>query len=207
VISSATIASSSSFEGELLTSSQSVFSMLRQVGVVLAVAIFVAGLTNNIHHKKLDVLQFANKKVEALDVPQTVKTKILNETETSINNESKEKKEGPVLVSKEQRKEIIEQNVQAILSGIPESQRDSVKATIYHKIEKQVDEDIAWRVKLVQHYSSKVSVYAKNKIATSFADLYKASIPFVLLCSLTGLIFMERRKKQAVDSLKFPTVE
>ncbi|HEY2419768.1 MAG TPA: MFS transporter, partial [Neobacillus sp.] len=59
VISTATIASSSSFEGEMLTASQSVFSMLRQVGVVLAVAIFVAGLTNNIHHKKQDVLHYA----------------------------------------------------------------------------------------------------------------------------------------------------
>jgi uncharacterized membrane protein YdbT with pleckstrin-like domain len=152
-------------------------------------------------------LHFANKKIQALDVSQTVKNKILNETKMSINNESKVRKADPVTVSREERDQIIEQNVQKALSGIPENQRDAVKTTIHQKVEKQVDKEIAVRVKAVQQYSSNVSVYAKNKIATSFADLYKASIPFVLLCSLTGLIFMERRKKKVAAALKTPAVE
>jgi EmrB/QacA subfamily drug resistance transporter len=206
VISSATIASSSSFEGELLTASQSVFSMLRQVGVVLAVAIFVAGLTNNIYHKKQDVIQFAKQKLETLDVPQTAKAKILTETKIAINTESKAQKD-PGLVTTEERQQMIEQNVQKVLSGIPEKQWSAVKDPIYQKVEKQVDEELAKKETAVKAYSNKVTDYGKTKIASSFADLYQGSIPFVLICCLTGLIFIERKRKQEFSSLKKPAVE
>ena len=54
-----TVLSASSFEGELLTASQSVVSMLRQVGIVLAVAIFVSNLTHNltINKEKYIIMQ------------------------------------------------------------------------------------------------------------------------------------------------------
>ncbi len=53
----------SSFEGELLTASQSVVSMLRQVGIVLAVAIFVSNLTHNLTVNKENVYRYAEEKV------------------------------------------------------------------------------------------------------------------------------------------------
>ena len=56
--SSGAILSASSFEGELLTASQSVVSMLRQVGIVLAVAIFVSNLTHNLTVNKEKVYRY-----------------------------------------------------------------------------------------------------------------------------------------------------
>ncbi|MDA1477736.1 MFS transporter [Bacillus changyiensis] len=47
-----TVMAASSFKGELLTASQSVIAALRQVGIVLAVAIFVSNLNVNINHTK-----------------------------------------------------------------------------------------------------------------------------------------------------------
>ena len=60
VVGPITVLSASSFEGELLTAvSQSVVSMLRQVGIVLAVAIFVSNLTHNltVNKEKYIVMQ------------------------------------------------------------------------------------------------------------------------------------------------------
>ncbi|MEH7076874.1 MFS transporter [Neobacillus drentensis] len=156
VISSATIASTSSFEGEMLTASQSVFSMLRQVGVVLAVAIFVAGLTNNIQAKKQEVVHYATKKLEKLDIPEIVKTQILSETKKSINSQQ-----------------------------------------LTHTNEKQVDQEIGQSGNMVTIYRNQVENYALKTISLSFADLYRASIPFVLISSLTGIIFGVRKKKPA----------
>jgi hypothetical protein len=207
VISTATIASSSSFEGEMLTASQSVFSMLRQVGVVLAVAIFVAGLTNNIHHKKQDVLHYAAKKLEKLDVLATAKEKILTETKKEINGDHQSDKADPVLVTKEERQQIIDVNVQKALSAIPEVQRNAAKESVYKKVEEQVDGEIAQKTKSVIDYSKMVSNYAKTKIASSFADLYKASIPFVLICCFSGMIFREKRKKNSLPIVNTPAAE
>jgi EmrB/QacA subfamily drug resistance transporter len=207
VISSATIASSSSFEGEMLTASQSVFSMLRQVGVVLAVAIFVAGLTNNIHQKEQDVLHFATQSIEKLDVPEATKVKILSETKKSINAENRSNKEKQVVVSSKERMQIIDRNVQIAMAAIPEEQKSAAKEMIYKKVEKQVDKEIAAKVKLLDDYSERISTYAEKRISSSFADLYKASIPFVFICCLTGIIFRVKRKKNPLAIVNTPAAE
>ncbi|MFJ7725064.1 MFS transporter [Neobacillus sp. NPDC097160] len=207
VISSATIASTSSFEGEMLTASQSVFSMLRQVGVVLAVAIFVAGLSNNIHDKKQDVALFAAQKLEKLDVPESVKETILRETQKSINAGKQDLKPNPALITSKERLQIIDANVQAALVAIPEEQRPLAKGQIYQTVEKQVDEEIAKEGKLVKTYGNQVTDYAQKTISTSFADLYKSSIPFVLVCCLTGFVFWERKKKSELTLVNTPAAE
>ena len=61
VVGPITVLSASSFEGELLTASQSVVSML-QVGIVLAVAIFVSNLTHNLTVNKENVYRYAEEK-------------------------------------------------------------------------------------------------------------------------------------------------
>jgi EmrB/QacA subfamily drug resistance transporter len=207
VISSATIASSSSFEGEMLTASQSVFSMLRQVGVVLAVAIFVAGLTNNIHHKKQEVLHFATKRLANLDVPKAAKKKILSETRKSINVDNHSRKGNPVLVSNEERQQIIERNVQKALATIPEEQKGAAKEKIYKTVAKQVDKEIAQKGKVVKDYSNQISTYGEKTLSSSFADLYKASIPFVLICCFTGIVFREKRIKKPRQVVDRPAAE
>lgn len=202
VISSATIASTSSFEGEMLTASQSVFSMLRQVGVVLAVAIFVAGLTNNIQDKKQNVVHFAAQKLEKLDLPQSAKEKILSETKKSINKEKQNFKANQEEISTTERQKLIDGNVEKVLASMPEDQRALAKETVYKQVEKQVDEEITHNKKLIKTYGSQVTAYALNTISTSFADLYKTSIPFVLICCFTGFIFRGKRRSKLVSGVK-----
>lgn len=207
VISSATIASTSSFEGEMLTASQGVFSMLRQVGVVLAVAIFVAGLTNNIYDKKQDAIHYAVRKIENLDVPQAAKAKILAETKKSINQEKSTKKSEPIFMTDVERQQMIDRNVQTALASVPENQRVIVKDQIVKQVEKQVDEIISQKERIVKTYSKQVESFAQQRISTSFAELYKSSIPFVLICCFAGFIFREKRKKTAEPFANAPMVD
>lgn len=206
VISSATLGSSSSFEGEMLTASQSVFSMLRQVGVVLAVAIFVASLTNNINDKKHEVIDYAAKKVETLKVPQAAKEKILNETNQAINSSEKSKKANPALVTAAERRQMIDANVKKALSALHEQQRSTQKEIIYKKVEQQVDQDIAHKEAIVQAYSRQVENFAQQRISSSFGEIYRISTPFVLICAMFGIVFNKRRRKNAVPVVKIPSV-
>lgn len=208
VISSATIASTSSFEGEMLTASQSVFSMLRQVGVVLAVAIFVAGLTNNVDDKKQDVVQFAEKKLQGLEVPDAAKMSILSETKKAINGEGESQKVSPSLITESERQQLVDANVQKALAAIPENQRsEAVQQQIHKNVEIKVNQEIAKTGTIVRDYSKEVENFAQERISSSFAELYKTSIPFVLLCIFTGFIFRERRSKQALQVVESPVVE
>ncbi|WP_462408717.1 MFS transporter [Neobacillus sp. Marseille-QA0830] len=197
IISSATIASTSSFEGEMLTASQSVFSMLRQVGVVLAVAIYVAGLTNNIHDKKTEVVQYAMKELNQLDLPESAKKEIFIETKKMINEETASRKETPKIISERERRQIVDENIQKALAAVPENQRSSVKEKISQQIEKQVDQEMSKQVNSITAYSKKVENFAEQRISTSFAETYKSSIPFVFFCCLTALVFRTKKQSKA----------
>ncbi len=54
-------------------------------------------------------------------------------------------------------------------------------------------------------FSNDVSHYAEKKMTMSFTDLYKASVPIILICGLVSLVFYEgefwvgRRRKVLIS--------
>lgn len=90
IIGPVTVMAASSFEGELLAASQSVASVLRQIGVVLAVAIYVSTLTHNIDTSKTKIMTYASQKVDAMHVPDAQREAILAQTKQKLDNSGQE---------------------------------------------------------------------------------------------------------------------
>jgi predicted MFS family arabinose efflux permease len=193
IIATATIASTSSFEGELLTASQGVFSMLRQVGVVLAVAIFVGGLTNKIDQNQDKVMRYATTQLNQLNIEKAEKTKVLQHTKDVLYSDKKNVEEVSQL-SKKQIDRMIDQNAEDILNEMPLNKREIAKPLIY----KQVSEKIEKNQTEIDKYSQRVSQYGTTKIASSFSDLYKSTVPFVFICAFLGFTFRQVKKKKIV---------
>lgn len=191
IIAVATIASTSSFEGELLTASQGVFSMLRQVGVVLAVAIFVGGLTNKIDHNQENVLKYAKHQLSSLNITKTEKTKVFQHTKEILHSDEKQVSNNSHL-SKHQIEKLVEQNSESILKEMPIEKREVAKPVVY----KQVYDDITKQQSQIESYSKKVNEYGTAKIASSFRNLYKSTVPFVFVCVLLGFAFRKEKKKR-----------
>ncbi|MDR4901218.1 DHA2 family efflux MFS transporter permease subunit [Bacillus mycoides] len=213
VVGPITVLSASSFEGELLTASQTVVSMLRQVGIVLAVAIFVSNLTHNLSVNKENVYRYAEEKVRNIHVDSAQQAEILQVTKEKIEKQSietnVEKKQNETLVglSKEKKDELIHQKVDEVLSGVPVEYREIKREEVTNRVTKEVEKQEESIKKEVLVFSKDVSQYAKNKMAMSFTDLYKASVPVILICALVSLLFWEgrlrisRRKKKLVEEL------
>ncbi|QWI59968.1 DHA2 family efflux MFS transporter permease subunit [Bacillus mycoides] len=213
VVGPITVLSASSFEGELLTASQTVVSMLRQVGIVLAVAIFVSNLTHNLSVNKENVYRYAAEKVRNIHVDSAQQAEILQVTKEKIEKQSietnVEKKQNETLVglSKEKKDELIHQKVDEVLSGVPVEYREIKREEVTNRVTKEVEKQEESIKKEVLVFSKDVSQYAKNKMAMSFTDLYKASVPVILICALVSLLFWEgrlrisRRKKKLVEEL------
>ncbi|PQZ59364.1 MULTISPECIES: MFS transporter [Bacillus] len=197
VVGPITVLSASSFEGELLTASQTVVSMLRQVGIVLAVAIFVSNLTHNLSVNKENVYRYAEEKVRNIHVDSAQQAEILQVTKEKIEKQSieahVEKKQNETLVglSKEKKAELIHQKVDKVLSGVPVEYRDIKREEITNQVTKEVEKEEESIKKEVLAFSKDVSQYAQNKMAMSFTDLYKASVPVILICALVSLFFWE----------------
>lgn len=206
VVGPITILTASSFEGELLTASQSVVSMLRQVGIVLAVAIFVSGLTHNLSTNKEKVYHYAEEKVHNLHVDKAAQDQILTVTKEKIQNKNLEshieKKQGTdnIGLSQEQKENLVQEKVNNALNEVPVEYREMKRAEITNQVTKAVDEKIGDTKREMGAFSDDMSHYAEKEMALSFTDLYKTSIPVILICSLVGFVFRER--KLGVDKRK-----
>ncbi|TDT84813.1 EmrB/QacA subfamily drug resistance transporter [Bacillus sp. AG1163] len=199
VVGPITVLSASSFEGELLTASQSVVSMLRQVGIVLAVAIFVSNLTHNLTVNKENVYRYAEEKVHNIHVSSAEQAEILQVTKEKIENQSietnveKHQNETFVGLNKEKKDELIHQKVDEVLREVPVEYRDVKREEVMSQVTNEVKKQEESVKKEVLAFSNDVNHYAKNQMAMSFTDLYKASVPIILICALVSLLFSERK--------------
>ncbi|MBK5346511.1 MFS transporter [Bacillus sp. TH44] len=213
VVGPITVLSASSFEGELLTASQSVVSMLRQVGIVLAVAIFVSNLTHNLSVNKENVYRYAEEKVRNIHVDSAQQTEILQVTKEKIEKKSietnVEKKQNETFVglSKEKKDELIHQKVDEVLSGVPVEYRNIKREEVTNRVTKEVEKQEENIKKEILVFSNDVNHYTQNQMAMSFTDLYKASVPIILVCALVSLLFWEekalskRRRERVVEEV------
>ncbi|MGE8207305.1 MFS transporter [Heyndrickxia sp. NPDC080065] len=201
VIGPITILTASSFEGELLTASQSVVSMLRQIGIVLAVAIFVSGLTHNLAENKENVYLYAEKKVHELHVDKAEQVQILKGIKKRIQNKDLEsnieKNQGTdqIGLSQKQKESMIREKVNNALNEVPLEYREMKRLEITKQVTEAVEEKIENIKREVGAFSDDITHYAEKEMAVSFTDLYKASVPIILLCSLVAFIFRNRQLK------------
>jgi EmrB/QacA subfamily drug resistance transporter len=199
VVGPITTMGASNFEGELLTASQSVLSMFRQVGIVLAIAIFVSGLTQNLENKKADVLAYAKQQVQTLDVDSSVKDQILVKVqaktqENGLHGDAVATTNNDVpAVTPEQRDQLIKTNVDAELAKLPVQVRDHAKDEVTTKVTQAVDEKIAKTTSQIKTFSNDMSTYASSTMASAFSDLYKTTVPVIAVASLFSFLFYRRR--------------
>ena len=147
------------------------------------------------------------KQLEKLDVPQTAKEKILSETRKSINSGEIQNKTNPNLMTAAERQQIIDMNVQKALALFPKDKEPQQRNRFTKRLKNRWMRTLPKKGKLVKIYENQVRDYAQKTIASSFADLYKASIPFVLLSCLTGFIFLERKRKSAAPFANTPATD
>ncbi|MFC9542897.1 hypothetical protein ACFTQ7_24020 [Lysinibacillus sp. NPDC056959] len=67
------------------------------------------------------------------------------------------------------------------LNEVPVEYREIKRLEITNQVTKAVEEEIENIKREIDIFSDDISHYAEKKIAESFADLYKVSVPIILL--------------------------
>ncbi|AFS39672.1 MFS transporter [Leuconostoc gelidum] len=86
-----TVIAASDFTGELLSSSQSVTGVLRQIGIVLAVALFVSGLYSNLNDAQIESESYISSTVSKLNVPEEIKPHLIKKSNEGLKNQKSAK--------------------------------------------------------------------------------------------------------------------
>ncbi|MBA1394479.1 hypothetical protein EQ500_11495 [Lactobacillus sp. XV13L] len=83
-----TVLAASNFTGNLLSASPSVAGVFRQVGITLAVAIFVSGLYANLQQAQTESINYAQKQIVALHLEKRQQQRMLTQTISNIKNQN-----------------------------------------------------------------------------------------------------------------------
>lgn len=188
-----TVLAASDFTGEKLTASQSVAGVLRQVGVVLAIEIFVTGLYSNMKVTKYNSIEYAVAKIQKLDLSQKQKKVMIITTKNDIESGNPRKKYSKNHISSNIRKKIINAEYNRVTGYKKEinfTMRKIIKTQITQKVNRQLNvtnEKINYCIQGIQKYS-------KREFSKAFIKLYSNSLPFLLTALLVSLVFNKKKE-------------
>lgn len=186
-----TVLAASDFTGTLLSASQSVAGVLRQIGIVLAVAIYVSGLYANLTTAKSESIDYITKIVKTIDVSAS-KQKTIIETAASFLGKSTSTPTSTNHFSKKEKDRIIEENYEAVLSQYPSTVSNEQKKQIHSSVEETVTKKLQTINKQINTAIQKIKTYAKKRYTKAFTKLYQYSIVFVALSTFSFLLFPKK---------------
>lgn len=188
----------SKFTGELLSASQSVLGLFRQIGTLLAVAIFVSALTANLKTAQNQSIIQANTRIEAASIPQSEKVTFKLQANNAIHHDGATTKSsgGP---SGATVSTIIHRQYEERLTAIPNYQflGQSQKRKLYHSVASKVSTKIKNQMVAIQLIQRQIAVQTKKNMKLAFMKPYRQAIPFIIIAGFSSLLFY--RKKDYLD--------
>lgn len=193
-----TVLAASDFKGSLLNASQSVAGVLRQIGISLAIAIYVTGLYGNLVTAKNNSTHYIKEEVATLNIPKSKKNVVIQKAINSLSDNSTSTPKNHF--SQSERKSIIQKNYNKVLKQQSGSISGAPKQQIYIQVESKVDLKLKTMNQNINAKITKIKNFAINEYGKAFTKLYSYSIVFVLLSTFTCLLFP---RKDNSKSTKF----
>lgn len=194
-----TVLAASNFTGTLLAASQSLAGVFRQIGIVLAVAIFVSGLYGNLAQAQKNSIKYSQQQIATLQVSALQRRKIEKHTIINIKKQQINTTTTKNHFSSAVKRELIQSNYQKIV--MPNQQLpQSVKLKILQKITKKVNQKIKQLNQEINQCIVKIKNYSLQQYHHAFIELYMLTIPFVFSSMMVSILFM--RKKDYLTTMQ-----
>ena len=194
VIGPITVLAAADFTGDLLTASQSVIGVFRQIGTSLAVAIFVSALSTNLVTAKNQIWQKAQKAVSTLAVSSKAKQDTLTKVKAQLASTNAPAKTVQPPITSNVEHQLIAANYAMALKrqGLTDAPI-TIKAQVHRKVSQAVTIQVHQTNQRLIPVVRKIKVQTKVEVTRAFIKPYKVALPFTVL--MLGTIgFFERRR-------------
>ncbi|GHP13870.1 MFS transporter [Lentilactobacillus fungorum] len=201
VAATANILAVADFHGSILTASQSVANVLRQVGMVLSIAIFMTVLSSNINSAKKNTLAYGSQQITSLHLANSAKEKMsrklhkrLNPNSNNITKVKGSLKFKGIKISKEKQLTLINRAYHRQLALVAAKENlptklvpQRLKLEISRGVSSQVKQLLVKKVSQTNHQLKKwiqhVKNHLKKRLNVAFLSVYGslAWLPFVSL--------------------------
>lgn len=186
----------SNFTGKLLSASQSVLGVFRQIGTLLAVAIFVSALTANLATARHQSIIQANTRIETTQLSAKAKTDVAINVRKAISDNGKTtdstSKQG---ITPAKTNQLIQANYQKTIAKMPNTKLmpQKQKALIRAKISKLVKRTVAEQNTQIKAVAKVIRSDTKQHMTDAFTKGYKMALPFTMIAALSVFLFERKR--------------
>lgn len=199
IIGPITVLAAGDFTGELLTASQSVIGVFRQIGTSLAVAIFVTVLSTNLVNAKQSVWQQSQQEINQLVLPKEVKQQTLAQVERQIfsTQQVSQRKTHGQFISQVQEHQLVQQRYQQVVKQEHlTKQPKKAKLTVYRQIETEVSKKVQEINLQLAQSVKKIKLQMKTALTFAFKKPYQVALPFTFLLLVCVSLFDAKSIKQ-----------
>ncbi|UIF29127.1 MFS transporter [Levilactobacillus brevis] len=194
IIGPITVLAAGDFTGKLLTASQSVIGVFRQIGTSLAVAIFVSALSTNLVTAKHQVWQTAQGAVANLTVSAKVKQDTLAAVRAQLATKKVASGTSKHFITPAKTRHLIRQNYAQVikqqrlaLAPVP------VRRVVYRRVQRTVIATVVHDNQQIATVVTKVKATSKTALTGAFMRPYQVAMP-VTFSMLPLLISFKRRR-------------
>lgn len=178
----------SGLQGTDLTAGQNVLNVMRNIGIIVGIALFLSMLNGNITNVKHQTYNYAVGQVDKIDVPQANKKAIKNKlhdhlisNSNNINNSNKVKSN---TIDSNKKNKMIEVTYQkAILkkqTAMGVITPANVDAVIHQKIATTINRKVDKLNQQIQQATHNIKNHLNYKLTGAFLNLYRFEFPFIL---------------------------
>ena len=181
-------------QGTELTAGQNVLNVMRNVGIMIGIALFLSMLNGNITDAKHETYHYAIGQVDKIDIPNNSKTTIKNHLHNKLIssnsnnvNSSNKVKSNTINNSKKNKMinveytNIVTQKQNALGTPLPESADIAIKKQITTIVDKKVTKLNSQ----ITHTTRNIKDHLHNKLNNSFLDMYSLEYPMIFASLVT----------------------
>lgn len=193
IIGPVTVLAAGTFTGELLTASQSVIGVFRQIGTTLAVTIFVAGLSANLVTAKTTIRTTANQEIQALNINQRAKNDAFAQVKRQLASDQTATQTTPPITPQSQQKLVEQAYSTALQQHHLTGATAQMKRTVYRQVDQQVTQRVAHLNAELTPAVARIHVQTKAALTRAFIRPYQIALPFTILALGTTVLFESRQ--------------
>lgn len=186
-----TVLAASDFQGTLLNASQSVAGVLRQIGISLAIAIYVSGLYGNLVTARTQATQYIQAEVATLKIPMAKKQLLTHKALQALSHHSS--KTTTNYFTAQDKQQIVQAQYIKSLQQQPQDLSPDRQQQLHQHIQIQVEHKLTKSNRKINTVIHKIHRFATRQYDQAFAKLYRTSVIFVFLSTFSCLLFPAKK--------------
>lgn len=184
-------------DGPRLTAGQNVLNVVRNIGVIVGIALFLSLLDGNISTAKEDTYNYSVSQIRKSELSSSLQNKVITKLHSRLNsnqiNNSGSNDFKTPQISKRQTAQMVDETSNQVIKEKSLELKMQLPVAVQQRIHEQVQVKVQSKVTTtnatLRKLTRNIRSHLHNRLTDAFLNLYKFELPFILISILSIMIF------------------